>query len=226
MMVASGVATIVSSLSVSSVGFFLVVWVIGMAAMMFPAMIPTVLFYDKIKTKLETNPFAAKVAGTPVFLAGYLLTYALLGIGAYLAVYVAISLSSTFPLLSVLSIIAPSSILIAAGLYQFSSLKSRCLSKCISPFGFFATQSRSGLTGAFRMGFSHGKYCVGCCWAYMIVMLAVGAMSIPVMAALAGVIALEKVIARGSIWFNRGVGLGFMLLGLTVGFFPSVLMAI
>ncbi|MGI0091597.1 MAG: DUF2182 domain-containing protein [Nitrososphaerales archaeon] len=73
----------------------------------------------------------------------------------------------------------------AAGIYQFSSLKTRCLSQCVSPFGFFATQSRNGLFGAFRMGFNHGSYCVGCCWAYMFVMLAVGAMTIPVMAALA-----------------------------------------
>jgi predicted metal-binding membrane protein len=226
MMSAGGVAAIVSSLSVSSVGFFEVVWVIGMAAMMFPAMIPIVLFYDKIKTRLETNPLLSKVAGTPIFLAGYLVTYALLGIGAYLVIYAAISLSSTFPILSALSIIAPSAILITTGVYQFSSLKSRCLSQCISPFGFFATHSQRGLLGAFRMGLSHGKYCVGCCWAYMIVMLAVGAMSIPVMAALAGVIALEKVIVRGSVWLNRGVALGFILLGIIVGFYPSILMLI
>jgi predicted metal-binding membrane protein len=60
----------------------------------------------------------------------------------------------------------------------------------------------------------------------MLVMLAVGAMSIPVMAALAGVIALEKVIMRGSVWLNRGVAFGFILLGIIVGFFPSVLMLI
>jgi predicted metal-binding membrane protein len=226
MMAANGVAALVSSLSASSVALFEVVWVIGMAAMMFPAMIPVVLFYDKIKTKLETNPRFALVAGTPVFLTGYLVTYALLGIGAYLAIYAAIALSSAFPILSALSIIAPSGILIATGLYQLSSLKSRCLSQCVSPFGFFATHSRSGLLGAFRMGFSHGKYCVGCCWAYMFVMLAVGAMSIPVMAVLAGLIALEKVIVKGSVWFTRGVAVGFILLGIAVAFFPSILVLI
>jgi predicted metal-binding membrane protein len=225
-MMSSGVAGIVSSLSFASVGFFEIVWVIGMSAMMFPAMIPMVLFYDRVKTKLETNPLFAKVAGTPIFLAGYLVMYALLGIGAYLAIYAAIALSSTFPILSALSIIAPSAILITAGIYQFSSLKSRCLSQCVSPLGFFATHSRRGLLGAFRMGLSHGRYCVGCCWAYMLVMLAVGAMSIPVMAALAGVIALEKVMMRGSVWLSRGVALGFMLLGIIVGLFPSVLMLI
>jgi predicted metal-binding membrane protein len=226
MMATGGVTAIVSSLAVSSVGFFEVIWVIGMAAMMFPAMIPIVLFYDKIKTKLETNPLFAEFAGTPIFLAGYLATYALLGIGAYLGIYAVIYISSTLPILSTLSFVAPSAILITTGIYQFSPLKSRCLSQCISPFGFFATHSHKGLLGAFRMGFSHGKYCVGCCWAYMLVMLAVGAMSIPVMAALAGVIALEKVIVRGSVWLNAGIALGFIALGIIVGFFPSVLMLI
>jgi predicted metal-binding membrane protein len=226
MMAGSGVAAIVSSLSVPAVGFFEVVWVIGMAAMMFPAMIPKVLFYDRIKTKLETNPLLAEVVGTPTFLTGYLVTYALLGIGAYLAVYAAIALSSLFPILSVLSIVAPGVILVATGLYQFSSIKSRCLSQCISPFGFFATHSRKGLLGAFRMGLSDGKYCVGCCWAYMLVMLAVGAMSIPVMAILAGVISLEKVIARGAAWFNRIIAGSFIALGVAVLIFPSILASI
>ncbi len=220
---ASGVAAIASSLSLSSIGLFEAVWVIGMVAMMFPAMIPMVLFYDKVKTKLETNPQLAKFAGTPIFLAGYLVTYALLGVGAYLAVYGAIVLSTTFPILVTLSIIVPSAILITTGLYQFSSLKTRCLSQCISPFGFFATRASKGLSGAFRMGFSHGAFCVGSCWAYMLVMLAVGAMSIPIMAAFAGVIVLEKVLVRGSVWFNRIVAIGFILLGILVGFFPFIL---
>jgi len=226
MMAGMGVAAIVSSLSLPAVAFFEAIWVIGMAAMMFPAMIPMVLFYNQAKTKLETNPTLAKVAGTPLFLGGYLVTYALLGVGAYLAVYAALALSSTFPALVGLSIIAPSAVLVAAGLYQFSSLKSRCLSQCISPFGFFATRSRTGLAGAFRMGVSHGTFCVGCCWAFMLVMLAVGAMSIPIMAALAGVIALEKVVVKGSVWFNRGVGFALMSFGILVAFVPSALASV
>ena len=226
MMAGMGVAAIVSSLSLPAVALFEVVWVIGMAAMMFPAMIPMVLFYNQIKTKLETNPTLARVAGTPLFLAGYLVTYALLGVGAYLAVYAAFILSSTFPALVGLSFVAPSAVLVAAGVYQFTSLKNRCLSQCISPFGFFATRTRTGLTGAFRMGFGHGIFCVGCCWAFMLVMLAVGAMSIPIMAALAGVIALEKIVVKGSVWFNRIVGFALVSFGILVAFIPSVLASV
>ena len=114
-MTANGVAAIVSSLSLSSIGFFEIVWVIGMTAMMFPAMIPMVLFYNKVKTKLESSPILAKVLGTPIFLSGYLVTYALLGVGAYLIVYEALALPSIIPSLSNLAIIAPSAILIAVG---------------------------------------------------------------------------------------------------------------
>ena len=223
MMAGTGVVAIVSSLTPSSVGFFDLVWVIGMAAMMFPAMIPMVLFYNKVKTKLESNVTLARFAGTPLFLAGYLVTYALLGIGAYLVVYAAVSFSSSVMLPPLLLLIAPSAVLVVAGIYQFTSLKNRCLSHCVSPFGFFATHTRKGLSGAFRMGFSNGAYCVGCCWGYMLVMLAVGVMSIPVMAALAGLIALEKVIVRGTTWFNRFVGLGLIALGVLVVILPSTL---
>jgi predicted metal-binding membrane protein len=122
-----------------------------------------------------------------------------------------------------LSIVGPSAILIAAGVYQFTPLKSRCLSGCVSPIGFFAVHYRNGLRGSIQMGFRHGVYCVGCCWAYMLVMLAVGAMSIPVMAVLAGVIALEKVIVRGAAWFNRLIAGSFIALGAAALIFPSIL---
>ena len=218
-----GVASIVSSLSFSSVGFFEIVWVIGMAAMMFPAMIPIVLFYNKVATKQESNPFLARVIGTPLFLSGYLIMYAVLGLGAYLVVYESINLSTSFSALAALSVLASSAILIVTGIYQFTPLKSRCLSNCVSPMGFFAVHLKKGMVGTVRMGLRNGLYCVGCCWAFMLVMLAVGAMSIPVMAALAGLIAVEKVIVRGAVWFNRLVAVGFIALGVAVLMFPSIL---
>ena len=223
-MMSSGVASIVSSLSLPALSLFEIVWIIGMAAMMFPAMIPIVLFYSKVALKQEPNPFVAKVAGIPLFLSGYLITYALLGLGAFIAIYEALNVSMGLSTSLVpLSVIGPSAILIVAGIYQFTPLKSRCLSGCVSPIGFFAVHYRNGLLGSIQMGFRHGVYCVGCCWAYMLVMLAVGAMSIPVMAVLAGVIALEKVIVRGAAWFNALVAGSFIGLGVLATIFPSVL---
>ncbi len=220
---ASEVAGIASSFSIASVSLFEVVWIIGMAAMMFPAMTPTVLFYDRIATKQEPNPSLARLIGTPLFLGGYLITYAVLGLAAFFVVYEAVSISMNLPGLGVLAIIVPSALLIATGLYQFTSLKTRCLSNCVSPIGFFAIHYSKGFLGSLRMGLRSGIYCVGCCWAFMLVMLGVGAMSIPVMAVLAGVIALEKVIVRGARWFNGVVAAGFITLGVLVLVFPSIL---
>jgi len=223
-LMSSGVASMVSSLSLPVLSLFEAVWVIGMAAMMFPAMIPIVLFYSKVALKQEPNQFVARVAGTPLFLSGYLIAYALLGIGAFIAIYEALNISSGWsaPLVP-LSVIAPSAILIAAGIYQFTPLKTRCLSNCVSPLGFFAVHYRSGLRGSIQMGFRHGVHCVGCCWAFMLVMLAVAAMSIPVMAVLAGVIAIEKVIVRGAAWFNGLVAGSLIGLGVLTIVFPGVL---
>jgi predicted metal-binding membrane protein len=222
-MMGFGVAAIVSSLTFSSITFFEIVWIIGMAAMMFPAMIPIVLFYNKVATKQESNPSVARTVGTPLFLAGYLIVYAILGISAYFLVYGTVTLSMSYSQLAALSVGASSAILIGTGIYQFTTLKTRCLKNCISPIGFFALHYKKGLFGSLRMGLTHGYYCVGCCWAFMLVMLGVGAMSIPIMAALAGVIALEKVLVRGAVWFNRLVGIGFISLGILVVIFPAVL---
>jgi len=222
-MAGMSIVTIVPSLSLPVVGIFEVVWVISMAAMMFPAMIPMVLFYNKVRATEEPNVSLARAGGTSLFLAGYIVVYALFGVGAYLAIYGGLALSSSFPVPSTLTLIVPGVILVVTGIYQFSSLKNRCLSQCVSPFGFFATHSRKGLVGAFRMGLSHGAFCAGCCWAYMLVMLAVGAMSVPTMLALTGLVVVEKVVVRGSSWFNKSVGFGFVSLGVLVAVCPSVL---
>ena len=222
-MMSFGVIAIVSSPSLASISIFEVVWIIGMAAMMFPAMIPIVLFYNKVAAKQESNPPIARIVGTSLFLSGYLIVYALLGIVSFVAISSAIDFSLNFPKLALLSIVASGATLVAAGIYQFAPLKLRCLSKCVSPIGFFAIHYSSGLFGTIKMGLKHGIYCVACCWAFMLVMLAVGAMSIPVMAILAGVIALEKVLIRGAVWFNRFIGFSFIALGIVVLVFPSIL---
>jgi predicted metal-binding membrane protein len=217
-----GVASIVFSLSVGVVVFFEFSWIVGMTAMMFPAMIPVVLFYNRFIAKGEGSSSGLRALGTPLFLFGYLCVYGALGLAAYLGVYAALREAEVAPLFGALSYAAPGAVLIIAAVYQLSPLKRACLSKCVSPMGFFTIHNERGLSGAFRMGISHGAYCVGCCWAYMLVMLVVGVMSIPAMVALAGVIALEKVIVRGNAWFTRGVAVAFAIAGLVALIFPDL----
>jgi predicted metal-binding membrane protein len=217
-----GVSSIVSTLSLTSIGLFELIWTTGMVAMMFPAIVPVVVFYNKMATQVEPNPSLAKSVGTPLFLLGYLGTYAGLGLIAYLAVYATLGLTAAIPVLASVAFLAPSLVLILAGVYQLSPMKLRALSYCVSPLAFFAIHLHKGLSGALRMGISHGFYCVGCCWAFMLVMLAVGAMSLPFMAALAAIIAFEKVIVRGALWFDRAIAIGFIVAGGLVLLFPTL----
>ncbi len=218
-----GLASIVSSVSPLSIGVFELMCVVGMAAMMFPAMIPIVAFYDRVLTKSEPNPRLAKAVGTPFFLLGYLGAYGGLGLLAYLGLYWVIGMTEAVPTLARISFIGPTLVLVVAGVYQLSGLKVRAMSVCVSPIGFFATKMRRGLFGSLRMGWTHGLYCVGCCWAFMLVMLAVALMSIPFMAVIAAVITLEKVLTRGAKWFSWGVGFAFMALGVVVLVVPGIL---
>ncbi|QQG48862.1 MAG: DUF2182 domain-containing protein [archaeon] len=205
-----GVASMVSSLLPASVALFELIWVVGMVAMMFPAMVPIVVFYNRMVAEDEPDPRLAKTVGTSLFLLGYVGVYAALGALAYLAVYVALWLAGTSAASASLVYLGPSLVLILAGAYQLSPMKLTALTHCVSPLTFFTVHLRRGLSGSLRMGITHGFYCVSCCWTFMLVMLAVGAMSLPYMAALAGVIGLEKVVVRGAAWFERAVAVGFI----------------
>jgi predicted metal-binding membrane protein len=90
-------------------------------------------------------------------------------------------------------------ILIAAGIYQLTWWKGRCLTHCRSPLGFLVTNWRDGTNGAFRMGFRHGAYCLGCCWALMCVLLVVGVMNLLWIAALAILVLMEKTGPAGAV---------------------------
>ncbi|MGB7677725.1 MAG: DUF2182 domain-containing protein, partial [Nitrososphaeraceae archaeon] len=97
--------------------------------------------------------------------------------------------------------------------YQFSPLKSKCLGYCESPVSFFMRRWRKGIVGAVKMGTYHGLYCLGCCWPYFLLMVALSWMSLLWMALFAAIIFGEKVWVRGSRWVARSAGVGFIILG-------------
>jgi predicted metal-binding membrane protein len=104
-------------------------------------------------------------------------------------------------------------ILIAAGAYQLTPWKSRCLTHCRSPLGFLMANWRDGIAGAFRMGFQHGAYCLGCCWALMCVLFAVGVMNLLWVAALTGFVLIEKV-GRSGAMVARLAGAAMVIIGI------------
>jgi predicted metal-binding membrane protein len=220
---AMGVNSVITSLSPVALASFELVWLVGMAAMMFPAMLPVVLFYDRIVAKSEADPRRARVVGTPLFLLGYLVAYGGLGLVSYVVLFAVLQVAAGGAWIAPLAFAGPTVVLFIAGLYQLSGTKTKALAVCVSPVGFFSTQLRRGLLGSLRMGWSHGLYCVACCWAYMLVMLAVAVMSLPFMAIVAALVTLEKVVVKGAKWFRWGVAGAFMLLGVVVLLLPGFL---
>ena len=103
--------------------------------------------------------------------------------------------------------------MIVAGVYQFSSLKTKCLGYCESPLSFFMRRWRSGTTGALKMGIYHGLYCLGCCWPYFLLMVALGWMNLLWMALFAGIIFGEKVWSKG-ISVARSAGVALAIVGI------------
>ncbi len=239
-----------------ALSIFTLIWTTGMAAMMFPAVSPMVLLYDRLirgnnnntvnrsvkegksssivskeKEKKEDEEEVKKLSSSLLeflprpsyslkiilFVGSYLAVWALTGIALLIAWSVPInyffmgmnsSLISKQQLDLVFGIL-----LILSGLYQFSPLKTKCLGYCESPMSFFMRRWRSGTIGAVKMGTYHGLYCLGCCWPYFLLMIALGWMNLLWMALFAAIIFGEKIWLRGGIWVARSAGISFIIIG-------------
>jgi predicted metal-binding membrane protein len=115
--------------------------------------------------------------------------------------------------------------LVVAGLFQISPLKQMCLQHCRSPLGFFLGHWRAGWRGSLAMGWAHALYCLGCCWALMVVLVVAGAMGLAWVLLISSTVAAEKLLPGGR-WIARGVGVALVLLGFAVALRPGVAMAL
>ena len=169
-----------------ALAWFIGVWVVMMAAMMFPSISPTVALYSQMmKERSRISPL--------LFVSGYLVMWTGAGILAF-GIAVAGSRIAGDPLSwdRAGRWVAGGTLLVAA-VYELTPLKDVCLGKCRSPLGFLLGSWREGRLGAMRMGMENGVWCIGCCWALMASLFALGVMSILWMAVVAGLIALEKI---------------------------------
>ena len=173
--------------SLGSLGWFLAVWIVMMAAMMFPSIAPTVALYARVtKERSPLRPW--------LFAAGYLLTWAAAGLVAYVIGAIATTmLGDTLTWANAGRGLAGATLIVAA-IYELTPLKDVCLGKCRSPLGVLLGSWREGGSGAVRMGARNGAWCVGCCWALMASLFALGVMSVSWMAFVAGIIAVEKTV--------------------------------
>ncbi len=170
-----------------TLGWFLGIWVVMMAAMMFPSVAPTIALYARMtRQRSLLSPL--------LFAAGYLLTWAAAGLVAFLiGVGVAHTFGDVFAWNRAGQALAGATIVIAA-VYELTPLKDVCLGKCRSPLGTLLGSWRDGRSGAVRMGAKNGAWCVGCCWALMASLFALGVMSVVWMALVAALIAIEKIL--------------------------------
>jgi predicted metal-binding membrane protein len=168
-----------------ALGWFLGVWVVMMAAMMFPSVWPTVALYSQMaRRRWRAAPL--------VFAGGYLATWTAAGLVAYAVFDLGRALLGDALAWDNAGQWLAGATLIVAAAYELTPLKDVCLTKCRTPLGFLIGGWRDGLGGAFNMGTRHGAWCVGCCWALMASLFALGVMSLAWMAFVAALIALEK----------------------------------
>jgi predicted metal-binding membrane protein len=173
--------------SLGTLGWFLGVWAVMMAAMMLPSAWPTVTLYSRMLEK--------RSALSPLlFVAGYLATWTVVGLAAFTVAAAGGNIAGGVFAWDRAGRWIAGATLIAAAVYEFTPLKDTCLGRCRSPLGFLLGAWRDGRTGALRMGAEHGAWCVGCCWALMASLFALGVMSVEWMAVVAALIAFEKLI--------------------------------
>jgi len=164
-------------------------WAVMMAGMMLPSASPLVLFYGGMGRRAGRGVTAAHVYALA---AGYLAVWAAFSVGATALQRVLAELLILSPMMEVTTSRAGASLLVVAGIYQLTPLKQSCLRHCQSPVDFLMRHWQSGVRGAILMGLEHGLYCVGCCWALMLLLFVGGVMNLTVIAALTLFVAFEK----------------------------------
>jgi predicted metal-binding membrane protein len=167
-------------------------WAVMMTGMMLPSASPLVLLYGAIVRRQSTPRLIYALT------AGYVFVWTVFSLGATALQRGLAALLLVSPMMEVTSARVSAAFLIVAGGYQLTPIKRACLQACQSPLGFLMAGWRSGWSGAFEMGVRHGAYCVGCCWALMLLLFAGGVMNMTVIAALTAFVAFEKLVPLGA----------------------------
>jgi predicted metal-binding membrane protein len=190
-------------------GWFAVVWVTMMAAMMLPSIAPMVLVHARVR-----------IGATPAFVAGYLLTWGAVGALGWVLVEGVRSLELGVLAWDEAGPYVAGGTILGAAIYQLSTPKQRSLRRCRDPRAFFSEHWRPGRVGALRMGIEHGRVCVGSSWALMATLFALGVMSVGWMVLVAALIAAEKLLPWRTV-ATRPIAILLAVLGITLAFAPE-----
>jgi predicted metal-binding membrane protein len=177
--------------------YVLAMWAVMMIGMMTPSVTPMVLIYARVgrRAVLSGHPFAA----SGWFASGYLIAWLGFSLAATCAQWALQRAALLTPMMESASTVLGGIVLVAAGIYQWTTAKQACLSYCQAPLTFIMRHGgfRSDPGGALALGLRHGLYCIGCCWALMLLLFVGGVMNVLWIAALAGLVLLEKVLPFG-----------------------------
>tara|TARA_R110001606_G_scaffold395664_1_gene568325 strand:- start:5753 stop:6577 length:825 start_codon:yes stop_codon:yes gene_type:complete len=188
-----------------------VMWTVMMVAMMTPSVIPMVLMYTAVNKGKQKK--GLPYSPTFIFLSGYLVAWSLFSIVASAVQYPLHESGLLNPMMNSRSYLLSGSILVLAGLYQWTPLKNACLTECRSPLSFLMTSWKDGHFGAFKVGVHHGFYCIGCCWALMVVLFAVGVMNMLWVLLITAFVLLEKIGPVSQRYLRVITGLGLVIWG-------------
>jgi predicted metal-binding membrane protein len=199
-------------------GWYVGIWVTMMAAMMFPSAAPMVFLFHRISTERARRgqPFVP----TWIFGLCYLAVWTAYGLAAYGLYRLVVQFDFGFLDWDRGGPYVAGGAIAGAGLYELTPLKSVCLRHCRSPLHFLLHGWRPGVAGGVRMGMTHGAYCVGCCWGLMVVLFALGVMSLTWMAVVAGLIFAQKVVPKGE-YLTRVFAVLFVAAGIWVAAAPG-----
>jgi predicted metal-binding membrane protein len=182
-------------------------WWVMMVGMMLPSAAPMILMFATVNRKERVS--GKDFVPVSIFTLGYLLVWGAFSAGATMAQWVLDQLAMLSASMTTISPMVGGTLLIAAGIYQFTPLKQACLRQCRSPLAFVLNHWHQGRIGALRMGIEHGAFCLGCCWVLMALLFVVGVMNLLSVAAIAAFVFVEKLLPGGP-WIGR-IGGGAMV---------------
>ncbi len=195
-------------------GFYISTWVVMMAAMMFPSIAPMVLTFRGMSRG------QSGAGATALFVTGYVLVWGLSGLIGYTVLKLGRSVDGGLFAWHRAGRWTAVAVLLIAAIYEFTPAKNACLTRCRSPIAFLVGSWKPGRSGALRMGFEHGGWCLGCCWALMAALFALGAMSLTWMLLVGALIAAEKLLPWRSA-STAGVAVVLAALALGIAASPS-----
>ena len=191
-------------------------WSVMMIAMMTPSILPMLMLFTTLNTRNKSK--GKDTSSTFLLLIGYLMSWVLFSLVITLPEYAMHKSGLLNPMMEPTHAYLGSAMLIIAGIYQFTPFKDACLTVCQSPLTFLMNNWKDGNLGTFLVGYKHGFYCIGCCWALMLTLFALGVMNIMWVMVLTIFVLFEKLSYKNPLLFRRVAGYAFILWGILLAY--------